>query len=375
MEQPETRYVTVGDAQVAYQVVGDGPIDLLFHHGFCHIDLQWDVASEAGFIRRLAEFSRVILFDRRGSGASERMALGRFPTWEEWNLDVLAVLDAVGVRRCALFAEAEAGPMGLLFAAAHPERVSALILGNTAARFAAADDYPLGTTPAEVEALVGAIEPMWGTPELIEVNMPSLARNRGDIDALARLMRAAATPRVAAAQYRHILSELDARDALPFISMPTLVVTNEGSATADANALDRTQYLVDHIPGSRLVRVPGADSHLLAGARSRPPEMGFSPASTARRARLTAPLGSSGRHKVSDWRFERDCTRESASGEGTTSLALPCISRRASGGMRHPEKFWCRAPSQTWLPGPASASKIEASRCSGGSPIPGVCLQ
>ncbi len=265
MAQPETRYVTVGDAQVAYQVVGDGPIDLLFHHGFCHIDLQWDVASEAGFIRRLAEFSRVILFDRRGSGASERMPLGRFPTWEEWNLDVLAVLDAVGAQRCALFAEAEAGPMGLLFAAAHPERVSALILGNTSARFGAADDYPVGTTTAEAEALVEAIELLWGKPELIEASMPSLARKRGDVDALARLMRAAATPRVAAAQFHHIFSELDARDALPLISMPTLVLTSEGSTTMDANALDRTQYLVDHIPGSRLVRVPGSDSHLFAG--------------------------------------------------------------------------------------------------------------
>ena len=130
MAPPVTRYVTVGDAQVAYQVVGDGPVDLLFHHGFCHIDLQWDVAPEADFIRSLASFSRVILFDRRGSGASERVSHGHFPTWEEWNRDVLAVLEAAEASTIALFAEAEAGPMAMLFAAAHPERVSKLILGN-----------------------------------------------------------------------------------------------------------------------------------------------------------------------------------------------------------------------------------------------------
>ena len=121
MDAPPTRYTTVGDAQVAYTVLGEGPTDLVFHHGFCHIDLQWDVASESAFMRGMAEFSRLILFDRRGSGASDPVPGGRFPTWEEWSVDLIAVLEAVGAGAVALFAEGEAGPLALLFAAAHPD--------------------------------------------------------------------------------------------------------------------------------------------------------------------------------------------------------------------------------------------------------------
>ncbi len=265
MEPPVTRYVTVGDAQVAYQVVGDGPIDLLFHHGFCHIDLQWDAASEARFIEGLASFSRVILFDRRGSGASEPVPHGHFPTWEEWDLDVLAVLDAAGAQTIALFAEAEAGPMALLFAAAHPERVNRLILGNTSARTAAAEDYPIGMDAAEIDLMVDFIESTWGTPELIAASMPSLADDRADLNALARLTRAAATPRAAAAQFRHIMQELDARQALSFITAPTLVLQNGTHLHPLTGSPERARYLADHIRGARYVEVPGSDSHLFAG--------------------------------------------------------------------------------------------------------------
>src|SRR5262249_45858953 len=108
MSTPETRYVAVGEAEVAYQVIGgEGPLDLVYHHGLCQIDLQWDVAPEAAFNRRLAAFSRLILFDRRGSGASERATRADFPTWEVWSEDLVAVLDAVGSQRAAIFAEAE----------------------------------------------------------------------------------------------------------------------------------------------------------------------------------------------------------------------------------------------------------------------------
>lgn len=101
------------EVQWAYQVLGDGPIDLVFHHGFCHLDLQWDIAAEAAFNRRLASFSRLILFDRRGAGASERLHRGAAPTVDEWTADLLAVLDAVESESAALFVEAEAGPVAI----------------------------------------------------------------------------------------------------------------------------------------------------------------------------------------------------------------------------------------------------------------------
>ncbi len=126
MDAPDTRYVAVGDAEVAYQIVGEGPLDLVYHHGLCHLDLQWDVAPEAAFNERLASFSRLILFDRRGTGASERGPRDFVPTWEEWSEDLRAVLDAAGSESAAIFAEGEAGPTAILFAAAHPERVRAL---------------------------------------------------------------------------------------------------------------------------------------------------------------------------------------------------------------------------------------------------------
>ena len=147
-DRPETRYVTVGDIEVAYQVVGDGPIDLVYHHGFCHLDLQWELRAEAAFNRRLASFSRLILFDRRGTGASERLARDSYPTVQEWVGDLVAVLDNVGSTTTAIFAEAEAGAMAMTFAADHPDRVSALVLSNTFARYAWADDLPTGMTPA-----------------------------------------------------------------------------------------------------------------------------------------------------------------------------------------------------------------------------------
>ena len=113
MQLPETRYVSVGASQVAYQVLGDGPVDLVFNHGHCHIDVHWELEPEADFFMKLASFSRLILFDRRGSGASDRIEDGRFPTWEEWTQDLVAVLDAVGSERTALFAEFEAGPLAV----------------------------------------------------------------------------------------------------------------------------------------------------------------------------------------------------------------------------------------------------------------------
>ncbi|MCJ7439013.1 MAG: adenylate/guanylate cyclase domain-containing protein [Acidimicrobiia bacterium] len=267
VEVPETSYVTAGDGQVAYQVLGDGPIDVVFSHGFCHIDLHWDVVSEASFMRALASFSRLILFDRRGSGASDPVSHGHFPTWEEWNVDLLAVLDAVGSRSAAIYAEAEAGPRAMMFAAAHPERVDALVLSNTAARYARAPDYPIGFSPADIEAFVEMVQSAWGTTEGMTEWWPGLSGQPAELVALARLTRAAATPRMAAAQYRHIFSELDARGALPLIAAPTLVLVNESQLQRDQStgAPERARYLASSIAGARYLELPGDGALAFAG--------------------------------------------------------------------------------------------------------------
>src|SRR5262249_55419147 len=145
MEAPDTQYVSVGDADVAYQVVGAGEIDLLYCYGLgSHIEMFWDVPEAAEYLRRLAAFSRLVFFDRRGTGASDGIVRGAIPTWEEWTEDVMAVLDAVGSERAAILASLDSGPIAIMFAAMHPERVSELILLNTTARYSWAQDYPVG---------------------------------------------------------------------------------------------------------------------------------------------------------------------------------------------------------------------------------------
>jgi pimeloyl-ACP methyl ester carboxylesterase len=166
MEQPNTRYVAVGDADVAYQVVGEGPLDLLYCYGLGrHLEMFWEVPEAVEYLRRLAAFSRLIFFDRRGTGASDGIARNAIPTWEEWSEDLKAVLDAVESDRAAILASLDAGPIAIMFAAMHPERVTSLILLNTAARYAYVDDYPFGVPPDTVAAMVTLVRERWGTPD------------------------------------------------------------------------------------------------------------------------------------------------------------------------------------------------------------------
>ena len=150
MKRPPTRCVDVGGAEVAYQIVGHGPPDLIYVPGFGHIDLVWEDPVYAAFLERLASFGRLILFDRRGTGASAPIPDTSMPTWEEWADDVRAVLDAAASERAVVLAETDGGPTGLLFTAMQPERVAALILANTSARRLRGDDYPIGVPPEAV---------------------------------------------------------------------------------------------------------------------------------------------------------------------------------------------------------------------------------
>jgi class 3 adenylate cyclase/pimeloyl-ACP methyl ester carboxylesterase len=256
MEQPETRYVAVGDADVAYQVIGDGEIDLLYCYGLgSHLEMFWEVPETADYLERLASFSRLIFFDRRGTGASDGIARNAIPTWEEWTEDVTAVLDAVGSERAAILASLDAGPIAMMFAAMHPERVSSLILLNASARPSFSEDYPIGLSPEDVETFVSLVRETWGSLEMIRLTNPSLPGDSDLVRGLARVVRCSATPRTAAAQFDVTLRG-DARPSLPLVQAPTLVLHSRDNPIVP---VAHGHFLADNIEGARFVELPGGD--------------------------------------------------------------------------------------------------------------------
>jgi class 3 adenylate cyclase len=257
MNAPETRYVAVGDADVAYQVVGDGPLDLLLCYGLGgHVDLFWTDVWSARPLTQLASFSRLILFDRRGTGASDPVARNAMPTWEELTADMEAVLGAVGSKTAAIVATLDTGPIAILFAAMHPERVRALVLRNTTARFLEADDYPIGMPSPVADAVVETLATMWGTEEFSRLTNPSHADNPEYTRWQAMMNRASATPRTVAAQYEYLFHNLDVRHVLPLIQAPTLILHVEDSPLF---SIEYGRYLAEHIAGATLIEVPGSD--------------------------------------------------------------------------------------------------------------------
>jgi class 3 adenylate cyclase len=258
MEPPETRYVAVDEADVAYQVVGNGPLDLLYCFGLgSHIEVAWEVPRNVGFLTRLAAFSRLIFFDRRGTGASDGVSFKTMPTWEEWTEDIAAVLDAANSKRTAILATLEAGPIAILYAAMHPETVGALILLNTSARYLEADDYSIGVPSEAVDGLVELIASTWGTRDLARLIAPSLADDAEHMRLVSKLERSSATPRGAAAQYDYMLRRFDVRHALPLIQAPTLVLH---ASENDFVPIAHGRYIADHINGAIFTELPGGDS-------------------------------------------------------------------------------------------------------------------
>lgn len=248
-DAPLTEYAAVGDTEVAYQVFGDGSVDVLYFYGLgSHVDLQWDLPSYR-LVTAFVPFSRVIQFDRRGTGASGG-SREKPPLWEEWIDDVRAVLTAAKSERVTIVAEADAGPIAMLFAAAHPEQVSALVLANTSPRYLVDDDYPIGMAPETLDVFVDMISNLWGTEELARVAVPAIADDAAYVAAFARLLRGAATPRTAAAQYRYILESLDVRSALPLIQAPTLVLHNDRNPVVP---VEHGRYLAQRIERSKFV--------------------------------------------------------------------------------------------------------------------------
>jgi class 3 adenylate cyclase len=258
--RPETQYTAVGEADVAYQVLGDGPRDLLYFSGIgSHIELGWDDPAIADFLRRLASFSRLIYFNRRGTGMSDAVPHNAIPTWEEWTEDIDAVLDAVGSKQTAIFASREGGAISVLYTVAHPERVSALVLHNTAAKYLMADDYPIGASPEALDAVLEVMRTHWATPELSRLVLPDDDPARVEISA--KIRRASVTPRSAVAQYNYMLRSVDVRWALPLIQVPTLVLHNRGQPFLP---VEYGRYLADHISGARFVELPGPRTRLPA---------------------------------------------------------------------------------------------------------------
>ena len=256
MKRPPTRYVSVHGGDVAYQVVGDGPLDLLYLFGVgSDVERLWEVPSASDTLARLASFSRLIFFDRRGTGVSDAAPDGAFPSWEEWAEDITAVLDVAESERPALLALLDAGPMAMQFTAMHPERVSALILVNSAARVIVAEDYPFGATQDAVAAFIESVRTHWGTPEWNRLVYPGLAADEGTMRRLARSERSAATPSSAALQFESWL-QADVRHLLPLIQAPTLVLHLEDSPQLP---IEHGRYLADHIAGARLVGLSGTD--------------------------------------------------------------------------------------------------------------------
>jgi pimeloyl-ACP methyl ester carboxylesterase len=254
---PETRYAKNGDVNIAYQVVGDGPLDLVLVHGWVQsFDAAWEIEPIQRFYDRLASFSRLILFDKRGTGLSDRVPPDDLPSLETRMDDMRAVLDEVGVEKAAVLGHSEGGAMCALFAATYPERTQALVMVGSAARTRWAPDYPIGATDEEIDELASSILDGWGievTRSLLRQLAPSITDDEELVQAHTRSALRAASPAAAAALTR-MSAMIDIRHVLPAIRVPTLVLHRADEVLAEAS-----RYVGERIPGAKLVELPGAD--------------------------------------------------------------------------------------------------------------------
>ena len=253
MGRSEIRYASgTGGIDIAYQVAGDGPVDLVFVSGFItHLDLSWDLPHFA-WLEQLDGVARVITFDKRGTGLSDRV-LG-FGSVEERADDIGAVMNAVGSERAFLLGVSEGGPMSLVFAATFPERVRGLLLYGSAARFSQAEDYPFGV-PAEIaDAFLDFVSTEWGTGKVFELFIQNAPDPEAARRLIARFERSACTRKMAAEIMARNL-EIDVRHMLSSITVPTLITHVTGDPIVPVEA---ARYLADHIPGARLVEIEGS---------------------------------------------------------------------------------------------------------------------
>lgn len=258
---PDTRYARLEDAYIAYQAVGSGPRDIVFMSAwFSHVDGRWEEPRFAAMLRRLSGLGRLIVFDKRGSGASDPLPTME-PTWEDWADDIRAVMDAVGSERATVIGVGDSGPMALLFAATHPERVSSLVVVNTGARLLRDDDYPWGLTAEDLERFLTQAKETWGTGGLTDAFSPSAATDERYRQWWARYQRMGASPGRSVKMAR-LIFDMDVRNVLSTISVPTLVLHRRDFRLFP---VEFGRYLAEHIPGAKLVELDGADGFIYLG--------------------------------------------------------------------------------------------------------------
>lgn len=254
--QPPTRYARTEEGSIAFQAFGDGPLDLVFITNWVtNVEVMWEEPSLARFFERLAGFARVLVFDKRGTGVSDPVPIAALPTLELWMDDARVVMDAVGMERAAVIGDTEGGPMALLFAATHPERVSRVVLLNTFARLLRAEDHPIGMPAPLADRLAAEYEKAWGTGGMLALTAPSVADDPRFRTWFGRYQRLSMPPGASTAMYRWV-QQLDVRAVLGAIQAETLVIhrcDNKYYRVAQG------RYLAERISGAELVELPGAD--------------------------------------------------------------------------------------------------------------------
>ena len=258
METPKTRYAVSNGIHIAWQMFGDGPVDLVFVPGwFSNVEVTWDYAPHRQFFTRLASFGLVILFDKRGTGLSDRDTTAF--TLEDRMDDVRTVMDAANSERAALIGLSEGGPMCALFAATYPQRTEALVMIGSYARRNSAPDYPQGQSPEDYDQFVEAMQQDWiaTIDAAVLARAPSLAGDAEFVRHFSRYLRMGASPSTGI-KYARMNGEIDMRHVLPSIRVPTLIVHATGDRVC---SLASGRYLADNIPGARLCEIE-SDDHL-----------------------------------------------------------------------------------------------------------------
>ncbi len=254
LQPPRTRYALSGDAHIAYQVFGEGDLDLVFIPGFVsNIEHYWEMPRVPALLERLGSFARVVMFDKRGTGLSDPVA--EAPPLEQRMDDMQAVMDAAEVERAALFGISEGGPASVLFAATYPDRTSALVLYGSTPRFRTDTDISWGATDEQVELVLEDVSTRWGEGAMLEAFAPSAAGDPEMTEVWGRFQRAGASPAMGRAVIA-ALFEIDVRDILSTIRVPTLILHRRGDLIAP---IEGARLMAERIPGARLVEFEGDD--------------------------------------------------------------------------------------------------------------------
>lgn len=257
---PPVKYVRTPRGDIAYRVAGDGPANLLLVNPMSRsIETLWDYPANADMLDKLAQGHRLIMFDRRGCGISDPLPSDVPPTWEDWLEDILTVVDHLGATEVSLLAERDAAAASMLFAGSHPDRVRALVLGNTSARFRVAPGYPCGESDERSDQLSAMWDTAWGTERMVSQTREMLTSDPEYVQWVMRMQRVSYSPRRAGTEFRYIIN-FDARSVLSAIHAPTLILHRRDFAVIP---VAHAHYLAEHIESAKLAVLPGSDMDVL----------------------------------------------------------------------------------------------------------------